>query len=144
MEYVFSTHINNDFVFPAWKCGDAPRLYNAVQIDAGQGQVVARDTSSYVYFLIGAYWQRMTTSVRFRHVSVGPAGLWGSGTTNKVYKYVAGNFLPSTGNYHYYYYYYYFHMNKYSLYGFPWSSSFILLSLLYNIKVLVQHSAPTT
>nr|XP_033488177.1 fish-egg lectin-like [Epinephelus lanceolatus] len=79
-----------------WNCDEGPRLYNARQLDAGQGKVVALDRNNYPYFLIGSSWQRLS-SVRFRHLSVGPAGLWGSSTSNIVYKYVAGNFVQSRG-----------------------------------------------
>ncbi|XP_049432653.1 fish-egg lectin-like [Epinephelus fuscoguttatus] len=79
-----------------WNCDEGPRLYNARQIDAGQGKVVATDRNNYPYFLIGSSWQRLS-SIRFRHLSVGPAGLWGCTTSNIVYKYVAGNFVQSRG-----------------------------------------------
>ncbi|XP_049926590.1 fish-egg lectin-like [Epinephelus moara] len=80
----------------AWNCDEGPRLYNARQLDAGQGKVVALDRNNYPYFLIGSSWRRLS-SIRFRHLSVGPAGLWGSSTSNIVYKYVAGNFVQSRG-----------------------------------------------
>ncbi|XP_073337019.1 fish-egg lectin-like [Pagrus major] len=84
-------------VSDAWRCSEGPRLYNVRQIDAGQGKVIARDTSGYVYFLIGSSWYRMS-SVRFRHASLGPAGLWAtSNSGNRVYKYIAGNFVVSSG-----------------------------------------------
>ncbi|XP_049891966.1 fish-egg lectin-like [Epinephelus moara] len=79
-----------------WNCDEGPRLYNAQQIDAGQGQVVATDRYNYPYVLIGSFWQRLS-SIRFKHLSVGYAGLWGSSTSNIVFKYVAGNFVRSTG-----------------------------------------------
>ncbi|XP_059182285.1 fish-egg lectin-like [Centropristis striata] len=80
----------------AWTCGEAPMLYNAQQIEAGQGKVVARDRSNYPYFLIGSSWIRLSY-VRFRQITVGPAGLWGCDTSSRVYKYVAGNFQRSYG-----------------------------------------------
>ncbi|XP_062300054.1 fish-egg lectin-like [Scomber scombrus] len=80
----------------AWTCSEAPRLYNVKQIDAGQGKVVATTTSNYAYFLIGSRWYNLGTT-RVKHVSVGPAGLWGVDISNKVNKYVSGRFLPSTG-----------------------------------------------
>ncbi|KAA8579918.1 hypothetical protein FQN60_005941, partial [Etheostoma spectabile] len=55
-------------------------------IDAGLGNVVARDNLNIAYSLIGEQWQRLST-IRFKHVSVGPAGLWGCDTTNRVYKF---------------------------------------------------------
>ncbi|XP_059182303.1 fish-egg lectin-like [Centropristis striata] len=80
----------------AWTCGGAPNLNNAYQIEAGQGKVVARDSNYYPYFLIGSSWTRLGTT-RMKHVTVGPAGLWGAGTNNRVYKYVSGNFVQSSG-----------------------------------------------
>ncbi|KAM7366879.1 hypothetical protein PAMP_014817 [Pampus punctatissimus] len=80
----------------AWNCKVAPRLYNVKQVDAGQGKVVARDSNYYVYFLSGSSWYRLG-SLRLKHVSVGPAGMWGTDTSNKVYKYIAGNFVGATG-----------------------------------------------
>ena len=90
------------FVFPtAWRCSEGPRLYNARQIDAGQGKVVAINSYGHVYFLIGSSWYRMS-SIRFKHASIGPAGLWATGNSrDKVYKYIAGNFVASGGNYYY-------------------------------------------
>nr|XP_046235115.1 fish-egg lectin-like [Scatophagus argus] len=80
----------------AWRCDEGPRLYNAVQIDAGQGKVIVRDTNGFVYFLLGRSWYRMTT-LRFKHSSIGPAGLWATSTANRVYKFVSGNFLLANG-----------------------------------------------
>lgn len=80
----------------AWTCREAPRLSNVRQIDAGQGKVVASTSSNYAYFLIGSYWYRLG-SARLKHVSVGPAGMWGVDSSNRVHKYVAGNFVQSSG-----------------------------------------------
>ncbi|XP_068572875.1 fish-egg lectin-like [Cebidichthys violaceus] len=79
----------------AWTCTEAPRLNNALQIDAGHGKVIARD-HSYAYFLAGSYWSRMGYT-RLKHVSTGPSGIWGVGYNNLVYKYVAGDFRQSSG-----------------------------------------------
>ncbi|KAK9525422.1 hypothetical protein VZT92_016134 [Zoarces viviparus] len=79
----------------AWTCTEAPRLYNVQQIDAGLGKVIARD-HNYAYFLAGSSWYRLST-IRLKHVSVGPAGIWGVGSNNLVYKYIAGNFQQSRG-----------------------------------------------
>lgn len=84
----------------AWTCKEAPQHYGAVQIDAGQGKVVMRDRNNQAYFLSGSTWYNLGT-VRLKHVSVGPAGIWGVDASNKVYKYVAGNFVVSAGNYKY-------------------------------------------
>lgn len=97
LAHSFPTSINKDFVLTAWTCKEAPRLYNAVQVDAGQGKVVARDRN-YAYFLISRRWSRLSTT-RIKHVSVGPAGLWASSSSNKVYKYIAGDLRASNGNY---------------------------------------------
>ncbi|KAM8739709.1 fish-egg lectin-like [Acanthopagrus schlegelii] len=76
----------------AWNCDEGTGMYNVTQVDAGQGMVIVRDTSGYVYFLIGSSWHRMSTT-EFKHASVGPAGIWATGNTrDKVYKYIAGNF----------------------------------------------------
>ncbi|XP_026220270.1 fish-egg lectin-like [Anabas testudineus] len=80
----------------AWTCKEAPQHYGAVQIDAGQGKVVMRDRNNQAYFLSGSTWYNLGT-VRLKHVSVGPAGIWGVDASNKVYKYVAGNFVVSAG-----------------------------------------------
>ncbi|XP_062299994.1 fish-egg lectin-like [Scomber scombrus] len=80
----------------AWTCSEAPSLSNIKQIDAGQGQVVARTSHNQAFFLIGSRWYYLGTN-KLKHVTVGPAGLWGVDTSNKVNKYVAGKFLPSTG-----------------------------------------------
>lgn len=81
----------------AWRCTEAPRLYNAAQIDAGQGMVVARNSYYYPYFLSGTAWYRLGT-VKLKHVTAGPAGIWGTGTSNRVYKYTAGNFTAVPGS----------------------------------------------
>lgn len=88
------------FASAAWTCAEAPRLYSVRQVDAGLGKVVVRDAHSNAYFLTGLNWNRLST-IRLKHVTVGPAGLWGVGINNVVYKYVAGTFKPSTGNYYY-------------------------------------------
>ncbi|XP_054608850.1 fish-egg lectin-like [Dunckerocampus dactyliophorus] len=80
----------------AWNCQEAPRLYNARQIEASQGKVLARGSSNRVYFLSGKSWYRLG-SVSLKHVSIGSAGIWGVDSANRVYKFVAGEFLPSTG-----------------------------------------------
>lgn len=84
----------------AWTCREGPQQYGAVQIDAGWGQVVMRDRNNQVYFLSGSAWYALGT-VRLKHVSVGPAGIWGADASDRVYKYVAGNFVVSEGNYPY-------------------------------------------
>jgi hypothetical protein len=60
-----------------------------MQIDAGLGQVVATDTSQTPYYLVGNEWIRLPGSLR--HITVGPAGIWGVSNGNLMFKYVAGN-----------------------------------------------------
>ncbi|XP_018552724.1 fish-egg lectin [Lates calcarifer] len=80
----------------AWNCKVGPRLYNIKQIDAGQGQVVATDKYNRAYYLIRTYWYSMSSGY-IKHASVGPAGIWGTDTKNKVYKYIGGNFTLVNG-----------------------------------------------
>ncbi|XP_041820207.1 fish-egg lectin-like [Chelmon rostratus] len=80
----------------AWNCTEGPRLYHALQIDAGHGQVVGINRYSYVYFLLGTHWYRLS-SLRVKHCSVGPAGLWAVSTTNNVFKWSAGRFHQHGG-----------------------------------------------
>ncbi|XP_053271274.1 fish-egg lectin [Pleuronectes platessa] len=75
----------------AWNCTEAPRLYNAKQVDAGMGKVVATDIHKRAFFLSGRYWYRLGT-VSLSHVSVGPSGTWGTDALSRVHKLVAGNF----------------------------------------------------
>uniref|UniRef100_A0A672G780 Fish-egg lectin-like n=1 Tax=Salarias fasciatus TaxID=181472 RepID=A0A672G780_SALFA len=57
----------------------------ATQIDAGQGQVVMRNDKSEAFVLSGSTWTRLG-SLPIRHISVGPAGIWG--VDNNVYFHV--------------------------------------------------------
>ncbi|KAE8281740.1 Fish-egg lectin [Larimichthys crocea] len=82
----------------AWKCRAAPQLPTIMQIDAGQGKVVARDASYSVYMLCGTTWFKLG-SPRLKHVTVGPGGIWGADTSNRVYKYVNGQFQVAGGLY---------------------------------------------
>ncbi|XP_023264476.1 fish-egg lectin-like [Seriola lalandi dorsalis] len=108
----------------AWNCREGPRLSSITQIDAGLGKVVAVNRFNQAFVLIGTRWYRLS-SVSLKHISVGPAGMWGASNTNRVYKSVAGNMLQSSGIY-----YYYFHVNKCSLYCPTCSSSLIFWSSL--------------
>uniref|UniRef100_A0A8C6KI89 Fish-egg lectin-like n=1 Tax=Nothobranchius furzeri TaxID=105023 RepID=A0A8C6KI89_NOTFU len=65
-------------------------------IDAGQGQVVLTDSSSNVFFLSGSTWSKLG-SVPLKHVTVGPAGIWGVDSSNKIYKFVGGDFVSVHG-----------------------------------------------
>uniref|UniRef100_A0A3Q2VMY9 Fish-egg lectin-like n=1 Tax=Haplochromis burtoni TaxID=8153 RepID=A0A3Q2VMY9_HAPBU len=73
-----------------------PQQFPAVQIDAGQGNVVMTDSNNYAYFLLGSQWYKMG-SLTLKHVSVGPAGIWGVALDDRVYKYVAGSFVFANG-----------------------------------------------
>ncbi|XP_029969962.1 fish-egg lectin-like [Salarias fasciatus] len=79
-----------------WTCDLGPQHSGATQIDAGQGQVVMRNDNSEVFFLIESTWTKLS-SVPLKHVSVGPAGIWGVDSSEKVYKYVAGDFILMSG-----------------------------------------------
>ncbi|CAN9508102.1 unnamed protein product [Ophioblennius macclurei] len=79
-----------------WTCSPGPQHSGATQIDAGQGQVVMRNDKSEVFFLTGSMWTRLG-SVPMKHVSVGPAGIWGVDGSDKVYKYSGGDFLLAQG-----------------------------------------------
>ncbi|XP_044042859.1 fish-egg lectin-like [Siniperca chuatsi] len=67
----------------AWTYEEVPGPYPTVQTDAGQGEVVATDSNNYAYFLSGTAWHRLG-SVTIKPVSVGPAGIWGADTSNRV------------------------------------------------------------
>ncbi|XP_072233113.1 fish-egg lectin-like [Leuresthes tenuis] len=71
--------------------------FPASQIDAGQGKVVLRDRHSRAYFLSGSHWYRLG-SVYLKHVLVGDAGIWGVDYANRVYKYIAGEFVRSNAS----------------------------------------------
>ncbi|CAB1428007.1 unnamed protein product [Pleuronectes platessa] len=79
-----------------WNCREGPRLYGAMQIDAGMGQVVVADKYKRTYFLSGLAFYRLGR-LGMKHVTVGAGGLWGSCHANKVYKYVAGDFKLAKG-----------------------------------------------
>ncbi|GLD48083.1 fish-egg lectin-like protein [Lates japonicus] len=55
-------------------------------------------TSKYnrAYYLIRTYWYSLSSGY-VKHASVGPAGIWGTDTKNKVYKYIGGNFTLVNG-----------------------------------------------
>ncbi|XP_028256403.1 fish-egg lectin-like [Parambassis ranga] len=79
-----------------WTCTAGPQRFHAEQIDAGEGQVVLTDRDSNVYLMCGLTWFRVA-SIALKHVSVGPAGIWGVDRSDKVYKYVAGDFILVNG-----------------------------------------------
>ncbi|XP_038137859.1 fish-egg lectin-like [Cyprinodon tularosa] len=77
-------------------CEVSPLHFSAVQLDAGQGMVVMTDTFSNVFFLSGSSWTKLG-SVPLKHVSVGPAGIWGVNNDDQVYKFSGGDFFPLSG-----------------------------------------------
>nr|XP_015798206.2 fish-egg lectin [Nothobranchius furzeri] len=79
-----------------WTCTAPPQQPSAAQIDAGQGQVVMTDSSSNAYFLSGSGWSKLGT-VPLSHVTVGPAGIWGVDSFDKIYKFVRGDFVSVDG-----------------------------------------------
>ncbi|XP_028255141.1 fish-egg lectin-like [Parambassis ranga] len=79
-----------------WTCKAGPQQFPAQQIDAGEGQVVLTDRDSKAYYLSESTWFELG-SVALKHVSVGPAGIWGVDSSDKVYKYVAGDFILVNG-----------------------------------------------
>ncbi|KAM4569130.1 fish-egg lectin-like [Odontesthes bonariensis] len=93
---VFSLFLSCLSLGHGWSCKEAPQQFPAAQIDAGQGKVVLRDIDSRAYFLSGSQWYRLG-SVSLKHVSVGVAGIWGVDSDDTVYKYIAGDFVRTTG-----------------------------------------------
>uniref|UniRef100_A0A8C7K3K5 Fish-egg lectin n=1 Tax=Oncorhynchus kisutch TaxID=8019 RepID=A0A8C7K3K5_ONCKI len=79
----------------AWDCQEVVNIKNLMQIDAGLGQVVATDTSQIPYYLVGDKWIRLPGSLK--HITVGPAGIWGVNKDYAIYKYVAGNWVKAEG-----------------------------------------------
>ncbi|KAM4614603.1 fish-egg lectin-like [Polymixia lowei] len=80
----------------AWRCKEAPQLYRAKQIDAGQGQVVATNVQRYAFALNGRYWSRLPFT-RVKHVTVGFGGTWAVDTKDSIYKLVGGNATVASG-----------------------------------------------
>lgn len=92
----FST---DDWLSVGWTCKVASQHLPTPQLDAGEGKVVMTDELSSAFFLSGSTWYKLG-SVPLKHVSVGPAGLWGVDPLNRVYKYVAGDFISFDGDYY--------------------------------------------
>ncbi|XP_064795413.1 fish-egg lectin-like [Oncorhynchus masou masou] len=80
----------------AWDCQPVVAIKNLMQIDAGLGQVVATNTSQTPYYLVGDKWIRLPGSLK--HITVGPAGIWGINKADSIYKYVAGNWVQAAGS----------------------------------------------
>uniref|UniRef100_A0A3P8XK96 Uncharacterized protein n=1 Tax=Esox lucius TaxID=8010 RepID=A0A3P8XK96_ESOLU len=81
--------------YVAWDCQKVGKVKDLLQIDAGQGQVVATDKSQIPYSLRGSKWSRLPGTLK--HVTVGPAGTWGVNKEDAIYKYVAGNWVLAQG-----------------------------------------------
>jgi len=82
-----------------WKCSEGHQLNGAsqaVQIDASLGELVATDTNGQAYSLSGDYWKSVPYA-NLKHVSVGQAGIWGIGASNKIYKYVGDKWAEVPG-----------------------------------------------
>ncbi|XP_038137877.1 fish-egg lectin-like [Cyprinodon tularosa] len=77
-------------------CKAGPLQFSVAQLDASQGMVVMTDKDSNVFFLSGSSWSKLG-SVPLKHVSVGPAGIWGVSNDDKVYKFAGGDFFPVSG-----------------------------------------------
>ncbi len=72
-------------------------MNNALQIDAGQGKVVAKNRNMNLFFPTGSTWVTLSP-LWVKHATIGPAGLWATDTANRVYKCVAGQFQIANGN----------------------------------------------
>lgn len=83
------------FVSIAWDCQEVVNIKNLMQIDAGLGQVVATDTSQIPYYLVGDKWIRLPGSLK--HITVGPAGIWGINKADSIHKCVASNWVQAAG-----------------------------------------------
>ncbi|XP_015233921.1 PREDICTED: fish-egg lectin-like [Cyprinodon variegatus] len=77
-------------------CKAAPQQLSAAQVDAGHGIVVMTDILYNSFFLTGSSWSKLG-SVPLKHVSVGPAGIWGVNKDDKVHKFSGGDFFPVLG-----------------------------------------------
>ncbi|KAL0962492.1 hypothetical protein UPYG_G00340720 [Umbra pygmaea] len=78
----------------AWDC-QVSIIKGLVQIDAGIGLVVGTDTSEIPYYLVGDQWVRLPGSLK--HITVGPAGMWGVNEAYAIYKYVSGTWVQAAG-----------------------------------------------
>ncbi|XP_034019227.1 fish-egg lectin-like isoform X1 [Thalassophryne amazonica] len=75
----------------AFKCEEVPHLDDIVQIDAGQGLVVATTKENDVFMLSGDRWTSLGKT-KLKHVTVGSVGIWGVDANNYLYRYVADEF----------------------------------------------------
>ncbi|KAJ7993731.1 hypothetical protein DPEC_G00257730 [Dallia pectoralis] len=83
----------------AWSCTEVKNIKNLLQIDAGQGHVVAADTSEVPYYLRRGFirdeWIRMLGFVK--HITVGPAGTWCVDKTDGLFKYSDNIWVQADG-----------------------------------------------
>ncbi|XP_062895045.1 fish-egg lectin-like [Mobula hypostoma] len=75
------------------RCQDVDGEFS--QIDAGNGMVFGVDATSFVYTRVGDAW--VLFPGRLRHVTVGPAGVWGVGQDMGIYRLAAGGWQNVTG-----------------------------------------------
>ncbi|KAM9824587.1 fish-egg lectin-like [Neosynchiropus ocellatus] len=79
----------------AFTCKEAPRHFSLGQIEAGHGIVVA--TTRYrTAMLAGTRWSTLSNR-QLIHVSAGPSGVWGTDSSDKLYKMVGGSFVEARG-----------------------------------------------
>uniref|UniRef100_A0A3P8XKK4 Fish-egg lectin n=1 Tax=Esox lucius TaxID=8010 RepID=A0A3P8XKK4_ESOLU len=83
----------------AWNCKEVKNIKNLMQIDAGQGHVVATDTNEIPYYLQRGFiqdeWIRIPGFVK--HITVGPAGTWCVDRTDRIFKYLEGKWVHAEG-----------------------------------------------
>ncbi|XP_034019229.1 fish-egg lectin-like isoform X2 [Thalassophryne amazonica] len=75
----------------AFKCEEAQYLHDIVQIDAGQGHVVATTKENNVFIMSGNIWISLGKT-KLKHVTVGRAGIWGVNDQNYLFRFVADEF----------------------------------------------------
>lgn len=109
------------FFSTGWICTIAPEHLAATQVDAGNGMVVMTDRNSNAFFLSDSTWSKLS-SVPLKHVSVGLAGVWGVDQDNTVYKFAAGDFFPTRGE---------FYVSAPDFTGWPWFKVFNCLVMLF-------------
>ncbi|XP_030211422.1 fish-egg lectin [Gadus morhua] len=80
----------------AWRCLGAPTLYQARQIDASKGLVLATNQLQQNFFLNGLSWSYLHGQ-RMKHITTGDTGTWGVSSNNQLYKMIGGNFTRVPG-----------------------------------------------
>ncbi|KAM9824585.1 fish-egg lectin-like [Neosynchiropus ocellatus] len=79
----------------AFRCKESPRYYGIRNIEAGHGMVVA-STRYQTIMLAGTHWSTLSNR-QLSHVSAGPSGVWGTDSSDKLYKMVGGSFVEARG-----------------------------------------------